>query len=55
MIIGWMVLCAAPLACILGTAGILVLVAAPFSEEIWLRETYGKEFERYSQKVRRFL
>ena len=51
---GWMVLSAAPWAMVVGLAGIVVLIAAPFSEEPWLKDQYGDTFERYASKVRRF-
>ena len=52
---GWMILSAAPWAMVIGLAGIAVLIAAPFSEEPWLRDQYGDAFEVYSTRVRRFL
>lgn len=52
---GWIILSAAPWAMVVGLAGIAVLIAAPFSEEPWLREQYGDAFEDYSTRVRRFL
>jgi len=51
---GWMILSAAPWAMVVGLAGIAVLIAAPFSEEPWLKDQYGSTFESYSSKVRRF-
>ena len=52
---GWMILSAAPWAMAVGLAGIAVLIAAPFSEEPWLKDQYGTAFENYSARVRRFL
>lgn len=52
---GWMVLAAGPSILIVGTAAILVLVAAPFAEEPWLKEQYGSEFIEYLASTRRFL
>ncbi|MCO4839337.1 MAG: DUF1295 domain-containing protein [Rhodobacteraceae bacterium] len=52
---GWMILSAAPSAMIVGFSAIAALVAAPFSEEPWLKEQYGTAFENYSSRVRRFL
>lgn len=52
---GWMLLSAAPWVIVVGLAGIAVLIAAPFSEEPWLKDRYGAEFERYSLRVRRFI
>ena len=55
IVVGWMVLSSAPWALAMGAAAILVLIAAPFSEEVWLKEQYGSEFEAYAARVRRFL
>lgn len=55
MIVGWTLLCASASAALVGLAGIIVLLAAPFAEEPWLREKYGSAFEDYKAKVRRFL
>lgn len=52
---GWMILSAAPFAMLVGLAGIVVLIAAPFSEEPWLKDQYGTAFVDYSTRVRRFL
>lgn len=54
MILGWIILSCSPMVWILWAVGILVLIAAPFSEEIWLKETYGKTYEDYLSSVRRF-
>ena len=55
MVIGWMLLTAAPLVFPVGSAAVLVLLAAPFAEEPWLRARYGADFEEYASRVRRFL
>ncbi|WP_299615561.1 methyltransferase [uncultured Tateyamaria sp.] len=55
IVCGWMILSAAPWAMVVGLAGIVVLIAAPFSEEPWLKDQYGTAFEDYSTRVRRFL
>lgn len=55
MIIGWILLTAAPLVLLVGSVAILVLLAAPFAEEPWLRARYGNEFEKYASRVRHFL
>lgn len=52
---GWMILTSSPSALTVGTAAILVLIAAPFAEESWLKELYGSEFEEYRASTRRFL
>jgi protein-S-isoprenylcysteine O-methyltransferase Ste14 len=55
MVLGWMVLTAAPLAMLVGLAAIIVLAVAPFSEEPWLRSRYGSDFDKYAAQVRRYL
>ena len=52
---GWMILTSSPSALIVGTAAILVLIAAPFAEEPWLKDLYGSGFEEYRASTRRFL
>lgn len=54
MILGWVILTAAPLVAVVGFAAIIVLLAAPFSEEPWLRSRYGKRYDEYAARVRRF-
>jgi len=51
---GWIILSAAPWAMVVGMAGIVVLIAAPFSEEPWLKDQYGIAYESYAHNVRRF-
>ena len=55
MVLGWMVLTAAHLVMLVGLAAIIVLAAAPFSEEPWLRSQYGSDFDKYATQVRRYL
>lgn len=55
MVIGWLLLSAAPLAMIVGVVAIATLIAAPFAEEPWLKENYGEAYQDYKQRVRRFL
>ena len=33
----------------------LVFIIAPLSEEVWLQEQYGEEYERYRRDTPRFL
>jgi len=33
----------------------LILIAAPFAEEPWLKDSYGSEFEDYAARVKSFL
>ncbi|MEQ6204762.1 methyltransferase [Sulfitobacter sp. HNIBRBA2951] len=54
IVFGWMILSAAPWAIVVGLAGIVVLIAAPFSEEPWLKDQYGSAFEQYASRVGRF-
>jgi protein-S-isoprenylcysteine O-methyltransferase Ste14 len=49
-----MILSAALWAMVVGLAGIAVLIAAPFSEEPWLKDQYGSAFEQYASRVGRF-
>ena len=55
MVLGWCLLSAASGAMIVGMAGIIVLLAAPYAEESWMREHYGSDYEVYASRVRRFL
>lgn len=55
MILGWIILTAAPLVFLVGTIAIIVLLVAPLAEEPWLRKTYGLSYEHYCRRVRRFL
>jgi len=55
MIVGWMLLTAAPLVFLVGAAAILVLLVAPLAEEPWLRKAYGLSYEQYCRQVRRFM
>lgn len=55
IIAGWAVLAAAPWAFGVAIAAIIVLLAAPFAEEPWLRDRYGAAFEAYAARVPRFI
>lgn len=55
IVAGWVLMSASPSALIIGLPSVLVLFTAPLSEEIWLRETYGKEYCDYFARVRRYL
>lgn len=55
MIFGWLLLSASYATVPLGILGILVLAAAPFAEEPWLRERYGEDYDAYAARVRRFI
>lgn len=54
MVGGWIILAASTSAAIVGFAGIVVLIVAPFAEEPWLKTQYGSEFRDYMRRVRRF-
>lgn len=55
MLIGWGLLAASVAAIPVIFAAIIVLLIAPFAEEPWMQETYGKEYEAYKKRVRRYL
>lgn len=55
IVLGWMLMSASPSALLIGAASIAVLAVAPFSEEPWLIERYGKDYQSYKSRVRRFL
>ena len=54
MVLGWMLVSAAPWAWLVGVFAIAVLLAAPFSEEPWLEDNYGQPYRDYKAKVRRY-
>ena len=54
MIFGWLLLSSSAAAVPLGAVGILLLLFAPFAEEPWLRERFGREFDNYRAKTRRY-
>ena len=55
ILIGWSVLTASGLALPLVVLGILVLVVAPFAEEPWLVEKYGRQYTTYRSNVPRYI
>ena len=55
MVLGWMLVSAAPWVFLVGCFAIAVLLIAPFAEEPWLKETYGQPYLDYLGKVRRYL
>ena len=50
-----MILTSSILILISGLIGIILFIPFPFSEEPWLKQQYGKEYEDYCKKVRRFI
>jgi len=52
---GFMILTSSILILISGLIGIILFIPFPFSEEPWLKQQYGKEYEDYCKKVRRFI
>ncbi|MBE1295043.1 MAG: DUF1295 domain-containing protein [Rhodobacteraceae bacterium] len=55
MVFGWLVLSSSPIALAVGILAIGVLMIAPFAEEPWLRERFGREFDEYCTRTRRYL
>jgi len=55
IVLGWMLMSASPSALLIGLTSVVVLMAAPFSEEPWLMEQYGDDYRAYKSQVRRFL
>jgi protein-S-isoprenylcysteine O-methyltransferase Ste14 len=55
MLAGWVLLSSAPTAAIGSMVAVIPLVLVPFAEEPWLRKQYGRAYDEYSRKVRRFL
>lgn len=55
IIAGWSLLADAPWAFVVAGPAIVILLAAPFAEEPWLRERYGAEFNAYAARVPRFI
>ncbi len=54
MVLGWMLVSAAPWVVLVGVIAIAVLLVAPLSEEPWLEENYGQAYRDYKRKVRRY-
>jgi len=53
--VAFAVLAATPLATLLCGVTLVTWFALPFAEEPWLREQYGEAYERYAERVPRFL
>lgn len=52
---GWFLVTSSTWVGVLSLSVVIGLLIAPFAEEPWLAETYGDDYERYRQSVRRFL
>ena len=55
ILLGWSVLNASILALPVTALGIVFLLVAPFAEEPWLAEKYGRDYSVYRTKVPRYL
>jgi protein-S-isoprenylcysteine O-methyltransferase Ste14 len=55
MLAGFAVLTNSTLALITGFLGAAWFILAPFTEEPWLREQFGEEYDRYTEAVPRFI
>lgn len=54
MVLGWILLSAAPSAALVGAAAIAILLSAPFSEERWMEERHGDGWRRYVETTPRY-
>lgn len=52
---GIIVIASSFMALVSGALLVLVFLILPFSEEPWLRQRYGKQYEEYCEKVPRFV
>jgi protein-S-isoprenylcysteine O-methyltransferase Ste14 len=55
IVTGWLALSASVVAIPIGLGVLVLLLTAPLAEEPWLREVYGREYEDYARRVRRYL
>ncbi len=55
MFAGFAVLSNSMLALVTGSLGAAWFILAPFTEEPWLREQFGEEYDRYTNQVPRFV
>lgn len=55
ILLGWVVLSAAPLAALVAVFGVAVFLVAPLAEEPWLEAQYGADYRDYCARVRRFV
>jgi protein-S-isoprenylcysteine O-methyltransferase Ste14 len=54
-IMGYMVLTNSWMVWIIGILGVMLNILAPFTEEPWLEEQFGKEYLEYKRRVPRFI
>jgi protein-S-isoprenylcysteine O-methyltransferase Ste14 len=54
-IIGYIVLTNSWMVLIIGMLGVILNLLAPYTEEPWLEERYGKRYREYKRKVPRFI
>lgn len=54
-IFGYTLLTNSFLSLIVGVFGIFLFIITPFVEEPWLKEVFGKKYEEYCKRVRRFI
>lgn len=54
-IMGYMVLTNSWMVWIIGILGVVLNILAPFTEEPWLEEQFGKEYLEYKRRVPRFI
>lgn len=55
ILVGWGVLSASLWTLPILAVGLMVLIIAPFAEEPWLEEVYGRTYRDYKSRVRRYL
>ncbi len=53
--LAFMILTNSWMACVIGGLGIILNLLAPFTEEPWLEERFGKEYLEYKARVPRFV
>ena len=54
ILLGWQIWCASFLSLPVVASGIVLLLIVPFAEEPWLRANYGRAYEQYRQRTRRY-
>jgi protein-S-isoprenylcysteine O-methyltransferase Ste14 len=54
-ILGYMILTNSWMVWVIGALGVLLNIMAPFTEESWLEERFGEQYQEYKAQVRRFI